>query len=392
MEKIKFNWNLWLNGLLFILTVFLLFNILSNMNPIAKSIGHFLQILSPLFFGAIFAYFLNKPVNKLILLLKQTNLKFIHRHARQFSIFIVYIFVLLLLFFSFYYLFPLVVRNLAEFLRILPNIYHNISQWLNSNQFQELDNFLNIEESIRYFVDNFTAQDAARYISSGIESLSTFTLGLASQVFRLIIGLIISIYLLLYKESILQLLTRVGRISTKEEHLRTIKHYLRQTDVIFYKFISAQFLDACIIWILSTLLLTIMHFTGIATNPFAVGLGLLIGIGNMIPYFGSIFASLIAMLIAFFTGGWEAALATITMLIILQQIDGNIIGPKLMSGALNVNPIIVIISISIGGAYFGILGMFVAVPVAALLKIIFLEYLEAQEDKMLLTDKEKFKN
>lgn len=80
------------------------------------------------------------------------------------------------------------------------------------------------------------------------------------------------------------------------------------------------------------------------------------------------------------------------MLIILQQIDGNIIGPKLMSGALNVNPIIVIISISIGGAYFGILGMFVAVPVAALLKIIFLEYLEAQEDKMLLTDKEKFKN
>ena len=80
------------------------------------------------------------------------------------------------------------------------------------------------------------------------------------------------------------------------------------------------------------------------------------------------------------------------MLIILQQIDGNIIGPKLMSGALNVNPIIVITSISIGGAYFGILGMFVAVPVAALLKIIFLEYLEAREEKMLLTDKEKFKN
>lgn len=79
------------------------------------------------------------------------------------------------------------------------------------------------------------------------------------------------------------------------------------------------------------------------------------------------------------------------MLIILQQIDGNIIGPKLMSGALNVNPIIVIISISIGGAYFGILGMFVAVPVAALLKIIFMEYLEAKESKLslLLTKNKK---
>lgn len=109
----------------------------------------------------------------------------------------------------------------------------------------------------------------------------------------------------------------------------------------------------------------------------------------MIPYFGSIFASIVAMIIAFFTGGWEARLVTIIMLIILQQIDGNIIGPKLMSGALNVNPIIVIISISIGGAYFGILGMFVAVSVAALLKIIFMEYLEAKESKLSLTPHEK---
>ena len=77
------------------------------------------------------------------------------------------------------------------------------------------------------------------------------------------------------------------------------------------------------------------------------------------------------------------------MLIILQQIDGNIIGPKLMSGALNVNPIIVIISISIGGAYFGVIGMFVAVPIAALLKIIFIEYLEAKESKLSLAQQEK---
>lgn len=387
MGKIKINWNLWLNGLLFFIALFLLFNILSNMAPLAHSIGHFLQILSPLFFGAIFAYFLNKPVNKLYLLLQRVKSTFIHHHARKLAVFIIYLLFLFFIFFIIYYLFPIVIRNLAEFLRLLPNIYQNISQWMNTNQFQELDNFLNIQASIRYFIDNFTAQDAARYITSGIESLSTFTISLASQVFRLVIGLIISIYLLLYKESILQLIGRIGRISTKEEHLATIKHYLRQTDIIFYKFISTQFIDACIIWILSTLLLAIMHFTGVANNPFAVALGLLIGIGNMIPYFGSIFASVIAMIIAFFTGGLEASILTIFMLIVLQQIDGNIIGPRLMSGALNVNPIIVIISISLGGAYFGVLGMFVAVPVAALLKIIFMEYLEARENAIALKSK-----
>ena len=389
MGKIKINFNLWLNGLLFFVVLFLLFNVISNITPITKGIVNFLQILSPLFLGAIVAYFLDKPIHRLSLLFRRLNVKFVQRHARKFSILVTYIIFFLLLFFVIYYLFPIVVRNLLEFLRLLPTIYQNIYQWLSSNQFQELDNFLQIEESIRSFVNAFSAQDAARYITSRIESLSTFTFTLASQLFRIVVGIIISIYLLLYKESILQIIFRFGKISVKQEHLQAIKYYLRQTDIIFYKFISTQFIDACIIWVLSTLLLLLLHVTGVAHNPFSVALGLLIGICNMIPYFGSIFASIVAMIIAFFTGGWEAGLVTIVMLIILQQIDGNIIGPKLMSGALNVNPIIVIISISIGGAYFGVIGMFVAVPIAALLKIIFIEYLEAKESKLSLAQQEK---
>ncbi|NHI73893.1 AI-2E family transporter [Lactococcus garvieae] len=389
MGKIKINFNLWLNGLLFFVVLFLLFNIISNITPITKGIVNFLQILSPLFLGAIVAYFLDKPIHRLSLLFRRLNVKFVQRHARKFSILVTYIIFFLLLFFVIYYLFPIVVRNLLDFLRLLPTIYQNIYQWLSSNQFQELDNFLQIEESIRSFVNAFSAQDAARYITSGIESLSTFTFTLASQLFRIVVGIIISIYLLLYKESILQIIFRFGKISAKQEHLQAIKYYLRQTDIIFYKFISTQFIDACIMWVLSTLLLLLLHVTGVAHNPFSVALGLLIGICNMIPYFGSIFASIVAMIIAFFTGGWEAGLVTIVMLIILQQIDGNIIGPKLMSGALNVNPIIVIISISIGGAYFGVIGMFVAVPIAALLKIIFIEYLEAKESKLSLAQQEK---
>lgn len=389
MGKIKINFNLWLNGLLFFVVLFLLFNVISNITPITKGIVNFLQILSPLFLGAIVAYFLDKPIHRLSLLFRRLNVKFVQRHARKFSILVTYIIFFLLLFFVIYYLFPIVVRNLLEFLRLLPTIYQNIYQWLSSNQFQELDNFLQIEESIRSFVNAFSTQDAARYITSGIESLSTFTFTLASQLFRIVVGIIISIYLLLYKESILQIIFRFGKISVKQEYLQAIKYYLRQTDIIFYKFISTQFIDTCIIWVLSTLLLLLLHVTGVAHNPFSVALGLLIGICNMIPYFGSIFASIVAMIIAFFTGGWEAGLVTIVMLIILQQIDGNIIGPKLMSGALNVNPIIVIISISIGGAYFGVIGMFVAVPIAALLKIIFIEYLEAKESKLSLAQQEK---
>jgi predicted PurR-regulated permease PerM len=70
------------------------------------------------------------------------------------------------------------------------------------------------------------------------------------------------------------------------------------------------------------------------------------------------------------------AVSVLFALIVLQQIDGNIIGPRIMSGALNLNPIIIIISITIGGAYLGILGMFLAVPIAAILKIIVTNWLD----------------
>lgn len=96
----------------------------------------------------------------------------------------------------------------------------------------------------------------------------------------------------------------------------------------------------------------------------------------MIPYFGSIFASVLTAIITFFTGGLSLAITTIIVLLILQQIDGNIIGPRIMGGALNMNPILIIVSITIGGAYFGILGMFLAVPVAAILKIMTMNWLE----------------
>ena len=220
MEKIKINWNLWLNGLLFFIVLFFLYTLISNAGVITKNIGVFLQVLSPLFIGAGIAYFLNKPTTRIISLLKRAKSPFIHRQARKISILITYMILLLLCFFIVYYLVPIVIANLLEFIRLLPAIYQNISHWLNSNQFQELDNIFNIEDSLRYFVNNFTAQDATRYITSSIESLSTFTFSLASQVFRVVVGIIISIYLLLYKQSILQIISRIGRISTKQEHLK----------------------------------------------------------------------------------------------------------------------------------------------------------------------------
>ena len=130
----------------------------------------------------------------------------------------------------------------------------------------------------------------------------------------------------------------------------------------------------------STILLSILNV------KFAVTLGILLGICNMIPYFGSIFASIVAGVITLFTGGVTQAITVLLVLLILQQIDGNIIGPRIMGDALNVNPILIIVSITIGGAYFGVLGMFLAVPVAAIIKIIVSEWLNESKENDKIVD------
>ena len=102
----------------------------------------------------------------------------------------------------------------------------------------------------------------------------------------------------------------------------------------------------------------------------------------MIPYFGSLIGSGVTAIITIFTGGLQLALITALSLLILQQIDGNFIGPRIMGDALKLNPMLIIISITIGGAYFGILGMFLSVPAAAMLKLFVNDVLSWREAKL----------
>ena len=105
-------------------------------------------------------------------------------------------------------------------------------------------------------------------------------------------------------------------------------------------------------------------------------LGFTIGLFNMIPYFGAIIAVIIAGVITLITAGFSKALIMLIVIIILQQIDANIINPKIVGDSLKISPLLVILAVTIGGAYFGIIGMFLGVPVAAVLKILVNDYID----------------
>jgi len=100
----------------------------------------------------------------------------------------------------------------------------------------------------------------------------------------------------------------------------------------------------------------------------------------MIPFFGAIVAVGIAIFITICTGGLSQAIWLAIVIIILQQIDANIINPKIIGDKLKISPILVILSVTLAGAYFGVLGMFLAVPIVAMIKVALNDYLDYKEE------------
>ena len=163
-----------------------------------------------------------------------------------------------------------------------------------------------------------------------------------------------------------------------------IKQYLDVETILGYlvNAIGAIFsiVDIFIAIIVSVyILLTIM---GVRYAPL---LGFFIGLFNMIPYVGAIIATVISAIITFITGGLSQTIWMLIVVIILQQIDANIINPRIVGKSLKISPLLVLFAVTFGGAYFGILGMFLAVPVIAVIKILlddFINYRETKKKKM----------
>ena len=199
--------------------------------------------------------------------------------------------------------------------------------------------------------------------------------GVVKSIFSVFIAFICSVYILSERESIIKFINKFARATMKENGYKKFQRYFTSGNQIFFGFISSQFIDAFVVAILMSITLLILRV------KYAILLGLLIGLFNLIPYFGAIIGVGIAALITFLTGGWQQAIIMVVVVIIVQQIDANIINPRITGNALNVSPLLVIFSVSIGGAYFGIVGMFLAVPIAVLIKLMIEDYI-SNKDKI----------
>ena len=216
------------------------------------------------------------------------------------------------------------------------------------------------------------------WISENISASSviSFFTGISGSIVNIVVGIIISIYLMKDKQFFLGLWRKFLRLTLSEKHNAIISDAFAAVDGVFSKFIRGALLDALIIAILSSIGLSIMGLQG------SVFIGIFAGIANVIPYFGPVIGMIPAFLMGLCTDGFWSGVLAVVILLVIQQIDCNLIYPKIVGTSTGLHPLMVLLAVSVFGYFGGILGMLLAVPIAGVIQVFVVKWAAKKEAKL----------
>lgn len=371
MKKEKNDIKLWLFWFSLAVAIIAAYNILGNLAGVAQIIGNILGAIMPFCIGLLIAYILYMPCRSIETLFKKSKKKgFVNKHARGLSILTTYIIALIVIVIILNVIIPIVVQSLSDLFTNLPGYYNSVTEKI--NELPE-DNILRSEKATEIinniknidFTALFNMERIQQYIKSFISAMET--------ILDAFIAVIVSVYILAQRNAIIRFLSKFTKAVASKNAYEKIKKYFMKSNSVFFKFLTSQVLDAILVGVLVSVALSILQV------KYAVLLGFMIGLFNLIPYFGAIVAVVIAILITVLTGGIGKALLMTVVVVILQQIDANIINPKIVGDSLEISQLLVIFAVTLGGAYFGVIGMFLAVPVATVIKLVIEDFIEERE-------------
>ena len=186
---------------------------------------------------------------------------------------------------------------------------------------------------------------------------------LAGALSTLVFGIIFSLYFLADGQKILSYWARIFRLLFGERRLEKLRRFFIDADRVFAGYLRGQIIDGTIMAVLVSVSLSVLQVR------YAVVIGVLTGFGNLIPYVGPFIAYGLTALVCLVYGDFTKLLPALIALFVIQTVDGNVINPRLLSQNIDVHPLVVIISLIIGGSLGGFLGIFLAAPVASLIKL-----------------------
>lgn len=326
---------------------------LSNFDLIQAKVERFLSILSPFIVGFAIAYLLNSPTKFF-----EKKVYYHFKYARTFSIVTVYLLAILFMIILLNLIWPQVWSSALELVEKMPlyarglntlvqdiiNRYHLEGDWITELlvSYQDLLKRLN------------------KMASDAIPQILDFGVAIGSGLVTALTAFIASIYMLSGKDRLVPQLKKLIYAVLPVEKAAWILKVCSQANHIFVGFINAKLIDSAIIGVLCFVLNLILRI------PYNILIAVVIGVTNVIPFFGPIVGAVPCVMILIIVDPW-AALRFVFLVIALQQFDGNILGPKILGNSTGLSAIWVLVAIVVGGGLFGFSGMILGVPAFAVL-------------------------
>lgn len=346
-----------------------------NLPVLKGAISNFIRVLSPFIVAFFIAFIINPLVMYLdrkvflnICKIKNVSIRL------SLSILVSYITMIGLLVIGLLYVIPQIINSITDLTNRVPEVYNELILFLD-----------NIEKYVRpEFVTVIEAK-----LTEVTPWLITFGTNLAKNLFPMIIdvpfflvklsiniflAIAISIYMLYDKRMLSKHITRVVYAVIPRTKADTLVRIAKDCSAIFSSYVVGKTIDSLIIGVICFIAMIALEL------PYAVLMSVIVGVTNMIPYFGPFIGAAPGVLLYLCFDPLKALVFAI-MILILQQFDGWILGPKILGDSTGLTPLWVIFGITVGGAYWGVLGMFIGVPIVAVIAYLVNLYITARLKK-----------
>jgi predicted PurR-regulated permease PerM len=383
-ETTRTNWNIrpylaiGLTAFIVLAASIVLYFIIERYNGASANIGQFMTILQPISIGVIFAYLLNPLVNRIEAGLdhfaEAKGKAWLKKCSRAIGIATSMMILVLFITLFIQILIPQLYETIEGLAVTMPGQARETSKWV--------QDFLKKNEVLAKYADTIINEGTSfvetwlrtELLPQSKEIISQVTSGIlvfAKAIVNFVIGLIICIYVLLEKDHFVGSFKKITYSLFPAHTSNVMIRTARRTHSIFSGFIIGKIIDSIIIGILCYIILAIVRM------PYALLVSFVVGVTNVVPVFGPYFGAIPSFLLILLESPTKAVTFVIIILI-LQQFDGNILGPKILGQSTGLSSFWVIFAILVGSGLYGFAGMLFGVPVFAVIYYIFNEIVKAK--------------
>jgi predicted PurR-regulated permease PerM len=383
--KIEFDKKLFKYSIYIAITtvlIYVAFLIISNIGALFQNVFDILDYLTnlikPLLIGIVIAYLLFPITRATENFLKENKMYKLQNASARRILAIIFSYVLIIgiflgLLFGIHFM---IGGQLSKNTTII-NMTQQISTYISNTSFstdyvqKTLDSLNNsLVDAIKPYIINGISY-MQQYLENNFGNMTSYIMSIGSSIATFLIALVISIYLLKDSEYFIGLLTKLYYLVFRRSNAGVkVTYVFNVIHEVFAKYIRGQLLEAFFVGVLSAIALAIVGI------DYAFVIGIIAGICNMIPYVGPVVGTILAAIMGLLSGNPIKVLYAIISMLVVQQIDNNLLAPKIVGESVGLHAVFTMMAILIGGNVGGLLGMLLAVPVAAAFKVLFSNWYE----------------